>query len=336
MIRHFKKIVLLGLLISIVVVVDAWQVLHAPLNISESVDFEFSMGASSTTLAKQLVQRGWLTKPYYFSYWTRISGASHKLKAGEYVIEPDTTPLQLLEQMQQGKVKLYTVTLIEGKTFQDVLTRIQASPDIKQTLQGKSVAEIMAAIGHAGENPEGLFYPDTYSFPRGMNDVMFLQRAYNTMQRKLNNAWVSRDAGLPFATPYEALIMASIVEKETAQAAERKQIAGVFINRLRIGMRLQTDPTVIYGMGMDFNGNIRVKDLQQDTPYNTYTRKGLPPTPIAMPGIEAIDAVMHPDTTPYLFFVARGDRSGRHVFSVNNAQHEAAVDQYQRKKKQKK
>jgi len=156
------------------------------------------------------------------------------------------------------------------------------------------------------------------------------------MQRKLNNAWVSRDAGLPFATPYEALIMASIVEKETAQASERKQIAGVFINRLRIGMRLQTDPTVIYGMGMDFDGNIRVKDLQRDTAYNTYTRKGLPPTPIAMPGIDAIDAVLHPDTTPYLFFVARGDRSGRHVFSVNNAQHEAAVDQYQRKKKQKK
>ena len=335
MLRLFKITLLVTLLLSMIVTVDAWRILHTPMNITESSDFEFAVGASGSTLVKQLVQRDWIKNSAYLSSWIRLSGSAHKLKAGEYVIEPDTTPLQLLEQMKQGKVKLYTVTLIEGKNFRDFLLRLSASPNIKQTLQNKSIAEIMEALGHTDENPEGLFFPDTYSFPNGMDDVKILQRAYAAMQRKLNAAWDTREPNLPFATPYEALIMASIVEKETALASERTQIAGVFINRLRIGMRLQTDPTVIYGMGPSFNGNIRVKDLQQDTPYNTYTRKGLPPTPIAMPSAEAIDAVMHPESTPFIFFVARGDASGSHVFSVTHDDHEAAVDKYQRKKKRK-
>jgi len=284
MFRLFKKILLIGLIAAIVVIVDAWQVLHEPLNISQPEDYEFAMGASASSLAKDLRQRGWMSRPYYFSGWMRFLRKANKLKAGEYVIEPGTTPLTLLDQMLQGKVKLYAITLIEGQTIHDVMARVQASTDIKHSLQGKSMSDIMAAIGHAGEHPEGRFFPDTYSFPRGMNDVMFLQHAYDTLQQKLNAAWETRDPGLPFATPYEALIMASIVEKETALETERRQIAGVFINRLRIGMRLQTDPTVIYGIGASYDGNIRFKDLRADTPYNTYTRKGLPPTPIAMPG----------------------------------------------------
>ena len=335
MFRLFKKILLIGLIAAIVVIVDAWQVLHEPLNISQPEDYEFAMGASASSLAKDLRQRGWMSRPYYFSGWMRFLRKANKLKAGEYVIEPGTTPLTLLDQMLQGKVKLYAITLIEGQTIHDVMARVQASTDIKHSLQGKSMSDIMAAIGHAGEHPEGRFFPDTYSFPRGMNDVMFLQHAYDTLQQKLNAAWETRDPGLPFATPYEALIMASIVEKETALETERRQIAGVFINRLRIGMRLQTDPTVIYGIGASYDGNIRFKDLRADTPYNTYTRKGLPPTPIAMPGMDAIDAVMHPDTTPYLYFVARGNGTGGHVFSTNLKDHEAAVDQFQRKKKKK-
>jgi UPF0755 protein len=335
MVRLFKKILFVGLVITVAVAIDAWQVLHAPLNISQAEDYEFAMGASTASLAKDLRERGWLSRAYYFSAWVRLTGKAHQLKAGEYVIEPGTTPLMLLEQMLQGKVKLYTITLIEGRIFLDVMDRVHASPDIKHTLQARDMASVMAAIGHAGEHAEGMFFPDTYSFPRGMDDVKFLRRAYDAMQQKLTHAWEERDADLPFATPYEALIMASIVEKETAKDSERRQIAGVFINRLRIGMRLQTDPTVIYGIGVSYDGNIRLKDLHEDTPYNTYTRKGLPPTPIAMPGNDAIDAVMHPDATPYLYFVARGDKSGSHVFSTNLQDHEAAVDKFQRKKKKK-
>lgn len=333
MFRLFKKILLIGLLVSIMLMIDAWRVLHAPLNISQPENYEFDMGRSTSSLAKDLRQRGWMSRAYYFSAWVRLTGKAHLLKAGEYVINPGTTPLSLLDQMLQGKVKLYSITLIDGHNFQDVMARVNTSPDIKHTLQGKSMDDIMTAIGHPGEHAEGRFFPDTYSFPRGMDDVRFLQRAYDAMQQNLNDVWVTRDAGLPFATPYEALIMASIVEKETAQESERRQIAGVFINRLRLGMRLQTDPTVIYGIGESYDGNIRFKDLREDTPYNTYTRKGLPPTPIAMPGRDAIDAVMHPDTTPYLYFVARGN--GSHVFSTNLPDHEAAVDKYQRKTKKK-
>ena len=331
--RLFKKLFFIGLVVLVAVSIDAWHNLHSPLNISQPEDYEFALGASTASLAKDLRKRGWLAQTYYFSGWVRITGKAHQLKAGEYVIEPGTTPLMLLEQMLQGKVKLYTITLIEGRTFLDVMARVQASPDIKHTLQNDDMATVMAAIGHAGEHGEGMFFPDTYSFPRGMDDVKFLRRAYDAMQQKLTRAWEGRDSDLPFATPYEALIMASIVEKETADDSERRQIAGVFINRLRIGMRLQTDPTVIYGIGISYDGNIRLKDLQEDTPYNTYTRKGLPPTPIAMPGSDAIDAVMHPDATPYLYFVARGNGTGSHVFSTNLADHEAAVDEFQRKKK---
>lgn len=333
MYRWIKRIVFVGLIISLAIVIDGWHNLNTPLKISQPEDFEFAMGASSATLARNLRQRGWMDHTFYFSAWVRVTGKAHQLKAGEYVIEPGTTPLMLLEQMLQGRVKLYTITLIEGRTYLDVMARVNASPDIKHTLQDQDMASVMAAIGHAGEHAEGMFYPDTYSFPRGMDDVKFLRRAYDAMQQKLNQAWKDREPDLPFATPYEALIMASIVEKETALDSERRQIAGVFINRLRIGMRLQTDPTVIYGIGAGYDGNIRLKDLQEDTPYNTYTRKGLPPTPIAMPGSDAIDAVMHPDATPYLYFVARGDGTGSHVFSTNLEDHEAAVDEFQRKKK---
>jgi UPF0755 protein len=234
--------------------------------------------------------------------------------------------------MVKGKVRQYSLTLVEGWTFWQMLEQVRQSEILQHTLTGKSDEQIMTAIGHHGEHPEGRFYPDTYHFPKGLNDVQFLKRAYDEMQQRLQKAWRQRAVGLPFDSPYEALIMASIVEKESALPSERTRIAGVFINRLRKGMRLQTDPTVIYGLGRNFDGDIRFRDLRRDTPYNTYTRRGLPPTPIAMPGQGAIDAVMNPDTTNYLYFVARGDASGSHVFSETLEEHEAAVNKYQRKR----
>ena len=190
----------------------------------------------------------------------------------------------------------------------------------------------MQLIGHEGVHPEGQFYPDTYHFPKGMDDIRFLQRAHAAMQQKLEEKWQQRDVGLPFNNSYEALILASIVEKESALASERRLIAGVFINRLKKGMRLQTDPTVIYGLGKNFDGDIKFRYLRNDTPYNTYTRKGLPPTPIAMPGQGAIEAVMHPESTNYLYFVAHSDKSGSHIFSSSLDEHETAVNKHQRKR----
>ena len=234
--------------------------------------------------------------------------------------------------MVAGNVVQHNVTLIEGHTFRQILEIIQQNPVITKQLENLSDEEIMKKLGHEGEHPEGRFYPDTYYISRGVTDIELLNRAYDSMQQILEEEWQQRDEGLPFKSPYEALILASIVEKESAVAKERPLIAGLFINRLRKKMRLQTDPTVIYGI-KNYDGNIRFRDLRKDTPYNTYTRKGLPPTPIALPGREAIHATLHPDKTKYLYFVAYGDGSGSHVFSTNLKDHEKAVDRYQRKKR---
>jgi UPF0755 protein len=335
-IYHLFKLLLLLFFVALgAVAYDVWRVMHEPMTITQSESYEFGMGAPAGKLARDFQQRGWLARPLYWSLWLRVTGEAGKLKAGEYMLEPGLTPAGLINLMVEGKVKQYSITLVEGRTFYQMLDTIHESPHILHTLKGMDAPAIMQRIGYPGQHPEGMFFPDTYTFPKGMDDVGILRRAYEAMQTRLNQVWETRDANLPFKSPYEALIMASIVEKESANKSERKQIAGLFINRLRIGMRLQTDPTVIYGLGQSFDGNLRRRDLQSDTPYNSYTRKGLPPTPIAMPGQEAIEAVMHPDTTPYLFFVAKGNGSGTHVFSTTLAEHEAAVDKYQRKKKKK-
>lgn len=337
----FKKSVFL--LLAAGVLLAAWfgsQVytqMHSNLGISEPQSINFMRGSTIRTLAKQLKERGLLANEKYFLVWGRLSGQSTRLQAGEYRLTPQSTLASLLDDMVNGKVVQHNITLIEGQTFRQVLQAIQKHPAVTALLldeNGKPLDNdaIMARLGHPGEHPEGRFYPDTYAITHGISDIELLQRAYNTMAQILAEEWAQREKDLPFETPYEALIMASIVEKESAVAEERPLIAGVFINRLRKNMRLQTDPTVIYGIP-NYDGNIRFRDLRRDTPYNTYTRHGLPPTPIALPGREAIHATLHPDETPYLYFVAYGDGSGRHYFSKTLKEHEKAVDKYQRRKK---
>lgn len=332
----FRKIILLSFVLLFAVAVDFYMFMSSPMNIDESFIYEIKPGTSASLLSRTLHQKGALSRPYYLSMYTRITGLAGKLKVGEYRVEPGSSPYRLISDIVSGKVKQYSITLIEGNTYWQMLEQIRQSPHLEHTLAGISDEQMMAKLGYAGQHPEGRFYPDTYYFPKGMTDVDFLKRAYQQMELHLAEAWQARDAGLPFATPYEALIMASIVEKESALASERSTIAGVFINRLRKGMRLQTDPTIIYGLGKDFDGDIRYRDIEAPTPYNTYVIKGLPPTPIAMPGIGAIRAVMHPENTDYLYFVATGDGSGSHAFSSSYAEHDKLVDKYQRKRRKKK
>ena len=331
--KGIKKLMLVVMALAIIVLADFILFINTPLALKEPLVYELRPGMSVRHLDRFLYAKGISKRPYYLSLWARLSGQSRQLKAGEYVIKAADTPRQLLDKMVRAKVQQYAITLVEGHNFRQMMQQIQASPYLEHQLKGLSYPKIMEKIGHRGEHPEGRFFPDTYKFPRYLSDVQFLKRAYQQMQQYLQQAWQSRDAGLPFKTPYEALILASIVEKETADPEERPLIAGVFINRLRKKMKLQTDPTVIYGLGESFDGDIRYRDLRRDTPYNTYTRRGLPPTPIAMPGKAAIDAVMHPAQTDYLYFVARSDGSGSHIFSATLSAHTAAVNQHQRKKR---
>ncbi len=306
--------------------------MHSELALSQPENIIFTRGSSIRTLANQLIEKDLLQHKKYFLIWGKINRQETRLQAGEYVISPGMSLAQLLDDMVAGKVVQHEIALIEGFTFRQVLKIIQQDPKITLELENLSDEEIMKALGHEGEHPEGRFYPDTYYISRGITDTELLKRAYNRMQDILQEEWQQREENLPFKTAYEALILASIVEKESAVAAERPLIAGLFVNRLRKKMRLQTDPTVIYGIE-NYDGDIRFRDLRKDTPYNTYTRSGLPPTPIALAGREAIHATLHPDKTEYLYFVAYGDGSGRHVFSTNLHDHEKAVDKYQRKKR---
>jgi UPF0755 protein len=290
--------------------------------------FVIEPGSSVGGIASSLTERGLIESSRMFRWMVRLNGEAQHIQAGEYLLTEGMTPAQLLQNMVHGKVRQYSVTLIEGHTFREMMQQLNATPNLKHTLSGLSDSGIMARLGHPDEHPEGRFLPETYHFPRGMSDVEFLRRAYNALDDVLANEWEQRDVGLPFKTSYEALILASIVEKETGLESERPQIAGIFIRRLEKGMRLQTDPTVIYGMGPDFDGNLRRKDLKRDGPYNSYTRRGLPPTPIAMPGADAIHAVMHPDEGDSLYFVAKGD--GSHYFSATIEEHNKAVIKYQR------
>ena len=293
--------------------------------------FPVGPGTSLNQLAYELEKRGVIEHPRFLILLGRELDMARRLQAGEYTLQQGMTPRALLELLVRGKVIQYQLTLIEGQTFREMVQRIQAHPVIDVTLAAHTDAEIMTRLGYPGIHPEGRFLPDTYRFPRGTTDLQFLERAYHAMSKLLEAEWEARAAELPLATQDEALVLASIIEKETGVAAERPAIAGVFIRRLRKNMRLQTDPTVIYGLGEKFDGNLRLRDLRTDTPYNTYTRHGLPPTPIAMPGADAIHAALHPEEGSSLYFVSKGD--GSHYFSSTLEEHNLAVDKYQKGKR---
>lgn len=309
------------------------------LLVDETASFNVESGSNIRKVAKQLTQRNILPPsgiPYVKPEWlfiahARLTKQASKIKAGEYALEPGMTADELLVRFTSGKTIQYQISFIEGRSFKDIISSVQTHPDLVQTLTAEDYAQLMIKLGAPeGTHPEGWFFPDTYHFPKGTTDLQVLQRSYDTMVKTLTAAWEEYDGGSPhLKTPYDALILASIVEKETGVADERPLIAQVFLSRLKKGMLLQTDPTVIYGMGDSYDGNIRKKDLRTDTPYNTYTRKGLPPTPIATPGKAALDAVFNPQQTDALYFVATGLGDGRHYFSKTYKEHRKAVIKYQ-------
>lgn len=320
------------ILIAAVVAGSLWvhyqTFIQTPVAVSgDRLVFEVQRGAGLRVVAQKLVDIGVLRDPYAFLALAYQTDRVGRLKAGEYEIRPETTPPQLLDLLTSGRVIQYPLTLVEGRTFRQALAVIAANPVLVADIGVLTDEEIMTRIGHPGTHPEGRLFPDTYLFPRGMGALDLVKRAYGRMETVLAEEWDKRAQGLPFKDPYEALILASIVEKETGLAAERPEIAGVFVRRMRTGMKLQTDPTVIYGLGAAFDGNLRHADLTTDTPYNTYTRGGLPPTPIALPGREAIHAVLHPAGGDSLYFVAKGD--GGHAFSPTLDEHNRAVRRYQ-------
>ena len=324
----------------LVAVVLAWlwyditQFMHRPMQIPQTgYVLKVDSGSHLTRIAQHLKQQQFLDKPFYLKVYARIYNLGQKIHVGEYNVSPGMTPLMLLTDLNGGKVVQYSFTVVEGWTFSQLLENIQQNPYLTHTLDNTDFEAVMTALGYVGIHPEGRFMADTYHFPRGMSDQDFLKRSYEAMASYLENKWPQRDIGIPLKTPYEALILASIVEKETGLASERKTIAGVFLRRLQKRMRLQSDPTVIYGMGGRYQGNIRRSDLTTDNDYNTYQRFGLPPTPIALPGRDAIDAVLHPEDGDALYFVSKGD--GSHYFSSNLEQHNEAVIHYQLKGRKK-
>ena len=292
--------------------------------------FEFTLkqGSSLKSVAREMKQAGLLGQAWPFVWLGRLHGSSGQLKAGKYSLDRDVSPMELLEIITKGEVIQSQTSIIEGWAFRQLRTALNANPDIVHDTLNLSDAEILQRIGATESHPEGLFFPDTYHFAAGSSDLAILRSAYQTMQQRLQGVWATREPDLPLQTPYQALILASIVEKETGTADDRAMIAGVFMNRLRRGMLLQTDPTVIYGLGETFDGNLRKRDLLADTAYNTYTRGGLTPTPIALPGMAALQATLHPAQTDALYFVARGDGSSQ--FSSSLSEHNRAVNQYQK------
>ena len=308
----------------------AWW-LQRPLTLTaDSVELSVEPGQSPRDIAQAWVKAGVQTSPLLLYEWFRWSGDARKIRAGSYEIGPATTPRGLLSKMVRGDETLAVVRLIEGWTFRQFRDELAKTDSLKPATAGMSEAEIMTALGQPGVAAEGRFYPDSYAYSKGASDIAVLRRAHHAMQVRLAAAWAERAADTPLRSPDEALTLASIVEKETGAAADRGKVAGVFVNRLRIGMPLQTDPSVIYGLGPSFDGNLRKRDLLTDTAYNTYTRSGLPPTPISMPGKAALQATLRPDPTRAIYFVARGDGSSE--FSETLAAHNRAVNQFQRNK----
>lgn len=333
--RKFLLLLEIGLILAgLALGWSAWKVhsaLEQPLHVEQERMLEVPNGTTPNRMFYRMQTDGLLDDAVWLRLYWRFNMAGTPLHTGEYRLTPGMTVNQLFDAWRRGDVVQYNLTLVEGWTFRQVRAAVAKHEKITQTLDGLSDAEVMEKLGHSGVFPEGRFFPDTYRFVRGMSDVEFLQQAYMRLEQVLAKEWAERATDLPYRDPYQALIMASLVEKETGIPQERAQIAGVFVRRLRLGMMLQTDPTVIYGMGERYNGKITRADLREPTPYNTYTISGLPPTPIAIVGREAIHAALNPANGTSLYFVARGD--GSHVFSDDLDNHNSAVREYQLKRR---
>jgi UPF0755 protein len=339
---NLKRLLVLGGAILALIVVAAAVValqmntfLNSPVVVDDTgSEFVIVPGMSFRAVSDQLAAQGIINNSRLFRSYARWTGQAGAIQAGDYRIKHDTTPAELLEQFTSGDVQLYSFTIIEGWNRWDLLKSLHDDVHIEAVMTDEDWPAFLEEMGAELSHPEGVFLPETYRFPRNTSDREVLAQAYVLMQDVLAEEWAERGENLPFATPYEALVLASIVEKETARGDERARIAGVFARRLDKGMRLQTDPTVIYGIGSGFNGNLTRRDLQTDTPYNTYTRRGLPPTPIALPGRAAIHAALHPADGEELYFVATGLGDGSHAFSATKDEHDTAVTEYLRRLRQ--
>ncbi len=329
--RLLRRVLVAALALAIASAAAVWWYLDEPLPLPRTpYAFEVPGGAPLGAVARRLAADGALRHPALLIALARWRGVDRAIKAGSYEVESGITLPALLAKLTQGDVTLVSMTIVEGSTFAELKTLLRANRDLTKEVVELTDAEIVAKLGIEAASPEGQFFPDTYFFAAGSSDLAMLRRAHRLLRERLDAGWAKRAEGSPLATPYEAMVLASIVEKETGHASDRPPIASVFINRLRLRMRLQTDPTVIYGMGDAFDGNLRRRDLDTDTPYNTYTRDGLPPTPIAMASQASIDAVLNPPLTKFLYFVARGDGSSE--FSTSLAEHNRAVAKYQLKR----
>ena len=331
MVRFVTRVVIFVGLFAGLMLAAGFGWLNTPLKLnlpqsSTAVDLDIEPGNSAAQVAATVIASGVQTQVQLLQLWFRLSGQARAIKAGSYEITLGTTPRSLLSMLVRGDQSLKSITLVEGWNFGQVRAALQKAEQLAQDSSGLTPEMIMKTLGRPGLHPEGRFFPDTYTYAKGSSDIAVLKRAARAMEKRLDAAWALRSPDTPLMSPEEALTLASIVEKETGKPADRAQIAGVFTNRLRINMRLQTDPTVIYGLGSSFDGNIRKRDLLADTPYNTYTRSGLPPTPIAMPGKAALLAAVQPAPTQALYFVARGD--GTSHFSANLDDHNKAVNKY--------
>ncbi len=317
------------LVVALALGVGAFWWVQQPLDTPPStLDLSIEPGTSPKAIAQAVADAGANTSPVLLYAWFRLSGQSRLMRAGSYEIAPGTTPMRLLNMLVRGEESLRAVTIVEGWNWRQVRQALSKAENLKPDSRALTDAELMAQLGRPSVAPEGRFYPDTYAYAKGASDLAVLKRAAKAMDKRLQQAWESRQPGVSVQSPEEALILASIVEKETGKGSDRPMISGVFNNRLRIGMRLQTDPTVIYGLGEAFDGNLRRVHLTSDTPWNTYTRAGLPPTPIAMPGKAALLAAVQPAKTQALYFVAKGDGSSH--FSATLDEHNRAVNRYQR------
>jgi UPF0755 protein len=326
-----KKLIVTGVIVSVAAVAGFSYWAKQPITTGEpAIDFVVAPGSSVGAAAQQIASAGVPVNPFMLALLARLTGQASRIKAGTYELKPNTTPRRLLTQLVRGEFAQESVTIIEGWTFRQMRQALAGAKALRHDTAELSDKELIAKIAPEAKfkQPEGLFFPDTYLFAKGSSELQIYKQAHQAMMNHLNAAWEKRDPSLPYANPYEALIMASIVEKETGQKSERSMIAGVFVNRLKAGMLLQTDPTVIYGMGEKYEGKISKKDLTTDTPYNTYVRAGLPPTPIALPGLQSLSAALSPARTEALYFVSRGD--GTSKFSDNLNDHNKAVNQYQR------
>ncbi len=328
-----KKLLVIGVILLVAAVAGFSWWAKRPLTTGEPViEFSIAPGSGVGAAAQQMASAGVPVNRHLFNILARVTGQAGKIKAGSYELKPDTSPRRLLSQLVRGEFAQEAVTIIEGWTFRQMRAALAGHKGLRHDTVKLSDNELMAKISKEYTSPEGMFFPDTYLFAKGSSELDIYRKSHQAMLAHLKAAWDSRDQSLPYKNPYEALVMASIIEKETGQKSERTMIAAVFVNRLRTGMLLQTDPTVIYGMGERFAGDIRKKDLETDTPYNTYTRAGLPPTPISLPGVQSLAAALSPAKTQALYFVSRGD--GTSQFSDNLNDHNRAVNQYQRRIKQ--